>query len=183
MQRFKDFERELKTKAFSTCALSKSGDDLELEKIKYQDWLTSNIQVLSDQLDELEADLEVLGNKKTLNAQDKSEQSRLKTCQERHRWHVNKLEQLLRALDNNALDMSELAVVRDFVELYVENHQDPDYAHDEGLYDCFDLAEYEEKQKQVSTPSSERRVDESASSKEEPSRKGKEKERKKKDEK
>ncbi|CAK0836956.1 unnamed protein product [Prorocentrum cordatum] len=152
MQRFKDFERELKTKAFSTCALSKSGDDLELEeleKIKYQDWLTSNIQVLSDQLDELEADLEVLGNKKSLSASDKSEQARLKTCQERHRWHVNKLEQVLRALDNNALDMSDLAVMRDFVELYVENHQDPDYQHDEGLYDCFDLAEYEEKQKQA----------------------------------
>merc|ERR1719204_1750106 len=48
MQRFKDFERDIKTKAFSTNALNR-GDELELEeaeKIKYQDWLASTIQAL-----------------------------------------------------------------------------------------------------------------------------------------
>merc|ERR1712048_365544 len=63
MQRFKDFERDLKTKAFSTCALAKE-DELELEeveKMKNQDWLATTIQSLNDSNDQFDADLEMLG--------------------------------------------------------------------------------------------------------------------------
>merc|ERR1712176_1028644 len=113
---------------------------------KYQEWLSQTIQSLNDQLDQFEADLEVLANKRSLNADDKARQAQLKTFQERHRWHIKKLELCLRAVDNDALDMSDLAVIKESVELYVECHQDQDYYHDEGLYDCFeslDLTAYE----------------------------------------
>merc|ERR1711879_797396 len=155
MQRFKEFERDLKTKAFSTCALAKA-DELELEeaeKMKYQDWLASTIQTLNDQLDAFEADLELLGNKNSLSNDDKSRSSQLKTFQERHRWHIKKLELILRAVDNDSIDMSDLAVIRESIELYVDNHQDPDCYHDEGLYDCFDLVEFEDKAPKPRSPS------------------------------
>merc|ERR1712232_870750 len=99
MQRFKEFERDLKTKAFSTCALAKA-DELDLEeaeKVKYQEWLASTIQVFNDQMDEFDADLEVFMNKKSLSNDDKSHQASLRMRQERHRWHTHKLELLLRA--------------------------------------------------------------------------------------
>lgn len=186
MQRFKDFERELKTKAFSTCALARA-DELELEeaeKMKYQDWLTETIQRLNDQLDQFEADLELLGNKKSLSTEDKSRLAQLKVLQERHRWHIKKLELVLRATDNDAIDMSDLAVVRESIELYVDNHQDPDCYHDEGLYDCFDLAEFEDKAPKTRSPSEvPKECSTPASSKEEPQRKAKEKEKRRKEDK
>merc|ERR1712151_225041 len=170
-QRFKDFERDLKTKAYSTSALSKDHDmDVEeVERQKYQEWLGSTIQVINDQLDETDADLEVLGNKKSLGSDERSQQARLKTCQERHRWHLNKLELILRALDNDSIDMTDLAVVRESVDVYLENHDDPDNYHDEALYDCFDLTEFEEKTIKARTPSVDMLKDaNTASSKEEP---------------
>mmetsp|Transcript_114850 Transcript_114850/g.366360 ORF Transcript_114850/g.366360 Transcript_114850/m.366360 type:complete len:898 (+) Transcript_114850:133-2826(+) len=186
MQRFKDFERELKTKAFSTCALARA-DELELEeaeKMKYQDWLTETIQRLNDQLDQFEADLELLGNKKSLSNDDKSRLAQLKVLQERHRWHIKKLELVLRAVDNDAIDMSDLAVVRESIELYVDNHQDPDCYHDEGLYECFDLAEFEDKAPRPRSPTeAPKECNSPTSSKEEPQRKAKEKEKRRKEDK
>merc|ERR1711920_528491 len=171
MQRFKDFERDLKTKAFSTCALAKNEElDLEeAEKVKYQDWLGQSIQSLNDQLDQFEADLEVLVSKRSLSSDDKSRQSMLKTLQERHRWHVKKLEQVLRAVDNDAVDLGDLALVRDSIDYYVETAQeDGDGCHDETLYDCFDLTECDGKavrrqKSQVETPGADSEAGSSAS--------------------
>mmetsp|Transcript_13071 Transcript_13071/g.46492 ORF Transcript_13071/g.46492 Transcript_13071/m.46492 type:complete len:812 (+) Transcript_13071:118-2553(+) len=153
MQRFKDFERDIKTKAFSTCALQRE-DELELEeaeKLKYQEWLGQTIQSLNDQLDQFEADLEVLATKRSLGSEEKASQEALKQLQVQHRWHRQKLEILLRAVDNDAVDMSDLALVRDSVDFYVDNNQEESCFHDETLYDCFDLTEFEDK---IVTPKS-----------------------------
>lgn len=188
MQRFKEFERELKTKAFSVYALAKVTDELDLEEVekrKYQEWLVTNIQTLSEQVEEYEADLEVLQNKKSLSGDDKDRSAFLQTTKDRHCWHMKKLEMVLRALDNDALDVSDLAIVRDTVEVYIDMHQDPDYPHDEALYDCFDLHEYEAVEKvEPRTPSNmDSAAKDGGTPKEEPQKKAKEKEKRKKDEK
>jgi len=155
MLRFKEFERGLKTKAYSSCALAKGGEELELaeiEKIKSQDWLEKMIQTVGEHLEGFEADLEVLQNKKSLSNDDKDRQTHIKTMQERHQWHSKKLELILRGLDNDAVDVTDLAVVQDCVECYVDMHDDPDYPHDETLYDCFDLQEFEIKEALPRTP-------------------------------
>merc|ERR1719329_1812555 len=184
MQRFKEFERDLKTKAFSTCALAKD-DELELEeaeKIRYQEWLSSTIQGLNDQQDEFEADLEVLGTKRSLSNDEKARREELRGYQERHKWHIDKLELILRALNNDAIDMSDLAVTRESVELFVENHRDPDWPHDEQLYDCFDLTEFEE-QRARATKSAEALTPKSDDKAKEEPTKRKDKDKRKKDEK
>jgi len=156
MQRFKEFERELKTKAFSTCALARQ-DELELgeaEKIKYQDWLSATIQTLNDQKDQFDADIEILDKKKHPSADDKTRQAQMKEVLERHRWHIKKLEQVLRGVDNDMLDLTELAVVRETVDIYLETHNDPDCYHDEALYDTLDLEAFEvQEQRSEATPS------------------------------
>lgn len=185
MQRFKEFERDLKTKAFSTCALAKQ-DELEIEeveKMKSQEWLMSTIQEMNDKLDEFEADLETLENRKSLSSDDKSRVSELKTFQERFRWHIKKLELILRALDNDTIDVTDLACVRESVDMYIENHQDPDWPHDETLYDCFDLAEFEDRTPKPMTLTPTAEAAKETTPKEEPAKKGKEKDKRKKDDK
>lgn len=188
MQRFKELERELKTKAFSTCALAR-GDELELEeaeKIKYQEWLTQTIQSLNDQLDQFEADLELMGNKKSLSTDDKARQTQLRTLQEQHRWHVKKLEQVLRGLDNDAVELSDLAVIRDSIDYYVDNNQEPDCLVDDSLFECFDLAEYEDKAPPPKSPCESTKAASTAGSqsgKDDKQTKAKDKEKRRKDEK
>merc|ERR1712066_631136 len=70
---------------------------------------------LNDQLDQFEADVELMSNKKSMGNDDKSKLAQFKTLQERHQWHINKLELILRAVDNDALDLTDLAVVRESV--------------------------------------------------------------------
>ncbi|CAJ1343626.1 unnamed protein product, partial [Effrenium voratum] len=48
-------------------------------------------------------------------------------------------------VNNDAVDISDLAVVRDSVDLYVDAGEDSELAHDDQLYDMFDLTEFEEK--------------------------------------
>jgi len=147
MSRFKDFEREFKTKAFSGAGLAKM-DELDLEeaeKLKYQDWLAHTIQALKDQLDQFEADAQLLSGKKNQKADDAARLPKLQKAQETSRWHIKKLEQLLRAVNNDAVEISDLACVKDSIELYVEAGEDSEMYHDEQLYDYFDLTEYEEK--------------------------------------
>merc|ERR1712129_685191 len=117
MQRFKEFERDLKTKAFSACALAK-GDELDLEEVekrKNQEWLMASIQTMNEQLEEFAADIELLQTKKSMTNADKDRLAQNKTGTERHQWHIKKLELLLRHLDNDAVDVSDLSIVRDSI--------------------------------------------------------------------
>merc|ERR1711920_1206391 len=84
---------------------------------------------------------------------EKSRQAQLVETHERHQWHLNKLELLLRAVDNDSLDLSDLAIVRESVEVYIENYLEPDCYHDEALYDCFDLTEFELQKNRTGTVS------------------------------
>ena len=99
MHKFKDFERHLKTKAYSTFALAKDEEEEDVmtaEAREHHNWLMEQITLLNDQIDGYEADMEArLAN----NA--KADCSELKGWVEKHRWHIEKLEQLLRALAND----------------------------------------------------------------------------------
>lgn len=189
MQRFKEFERDLKMKAFSTCALAKD-EDLQIEeaeKVKSQEWLVQTIQTLEKHLEEYDGDLEILNNKKSLSSDEKSRSAEIKIWQERHRWHSKKLELLLRALYNDNLDLTYLAVIRESVDVYLECHTDQDYYHDEGLYECFDLAEFEQSVSAPQTPVADStptaKDPATPTGKEELAKKGKDKKERKKDEK
>ncbi|CAJ1340801.1 unnamed protein product [Effrenium voratum] len=85
MARFKDFEREFKTKAFSCTGLAKT-DELDLEeaeKLKYQDWLAQTIHALKDQLDHFEADTEMLQSKMLGNGLRKTKEKEKKKKEEK----------------------------------------------------------------------------------------------------
>eukprot|EP00746_Dinoflagellata_sp_MGD_P000598 gnl/MRDRNA2_/MRDRNA2_101083_c0_seq1.p1 gnl/MRDRNA2_/MRDRNA2_101083_c0~~gnl/MRDRNA2_/MRDRNA2_101083_c0_seq1.p1 ORF type:complete len:838 (+),score=204.78 gnl/MRDRNA2_/MRDRNA2_101083_c0_seq1:103-2616(+) len=134
MQRFKEFERELKTKAFSTFAL-KNGPDMGMEdeeKSRSMQWLNDTLQTLQSQLDDFDVDLETCSN---------DDRDNLLEHQRNHRWHIGKLEQLLRGVTNDDITPVDLAFCTESVDYYVESHREDDFMFDDSVYESFDLAE------------------------------------------
>jgi len=140
MERFKVVERETKTKAYSKEGLTAASrlDPAEREKAEVMQWLNHCIDTLNIQVDQFEAEVETLnvgGKKKKGRSEDNA---RLEECQvwvEKHRDHIQKLETLLRMLDNNQVEVPAVKEIKDDVNDYIENSQEPDFVENEYIYD------------------------------------------------
>ena len=106
MERFKVCEKEFKTKAFSKEGLSQAPkeDPKERERQKARDWIGSCLEKLGEQVDVYEADLEAIAGKKA----KKKDAARFEELIERCRFHEEKLEILLRLIDNESLKPEDL---------------------------------------------------------------------------
>ncbi|KAG5876705.1 hypothetical protein JTB14_038025 [Gonioctena quinquepunctata] len=143
MERFKVVERETKTKAYSKEGLGAAQklDPAQKERDEIQHWLVASIEKLNIgpfSTDSFESEIEqILSNKK--KKLDKEKQDRideLKSKLERHRFHIRKLETLLRMLDNMSVEVDQIKGIKDNVEYYIESHSDLDYGNeDEFIYD------------------------------------------------
>lgn len=125
MERFKEFERESKTKAFSKEGLNKAekADPHEEEIHMHSKWIQEMIDALKVQNDELEADVEAQSNaasKKKKSAADSAKLDQLKVTHERHQTHIRKLEMLRRKVDNDEVCLADVEEVKDLVEFYVQ---------------------------------------------------------------
>ena len=142
MEKFKVVERETKTKAYSKEGLT-SGikmDPAERERAETGQWLNSCIDSLNLQIDQFEAEIESLGTtkkKKNRNENADKIEDYQNLC-EKHRDHIQKLETLLRMLDNETVDISQIKDIKDDVEYYVENCQESDFTENEMMYDDID---------------------------------------------
>ncbi|KAJ3629615.1 hypothetical protein MTP99_013995 [Tenebrio molitor] len=139
MERFKVVERETKTKAYSKEGLGAAQklDPAQKEREEIQHWLVSSIDLLNIQTDSFESEIEsLLANKKKKLDKDKQERmDELKARLERHRFHIRKLETLLRMLDNMSVEVSQIRRIKDNVEYYIESSQEPDFEDNEFIYD------------------------------------------------
>ncbi len=133
MERFKDIERETKTKAFSKEGLSSSTklDPAEKERYETTQWLNSCLDTLNLQIDQFEAEIETLqggGKKKKSRSADNSDQlEEYQGLLEKHRDHVQKLETLLRMLDNDNVNIDQVVIVMDIsYDLRTLARQKPD---------------------------------------------------------
>lgn len=140
MERFKVVERETKTKAYSKEGLTNSArlDPAEREKYEVQQWLNQCIDSLNLQVDQFEAEIEGLsgGGKKKKGKNDDNE--RKEECQmwvEKHRDHIQKLETLLRMLDNDQVKVNSIKEIQEEIDNYIENSQEPDFVENEYIYE------------------------------------------------
>eukprot|EP01135_Chromosphaera_perkinsii_P008674 Nk52_evm7s1444 gene=Nk52_evmTU7s1444 len=141
MERFKVVERETKTKAYSKEGLSVRMDPNEKAKHNTRKWINECVRNLNIQIDMCESETEALsGKKKKGNSQRLTE---LDEAIERHKWHTDKLEIILRKLDNGEMDPQSVDGIKEDIEYYIESNQDPDFAENEYLYDELDLEENE----------------------------------------
>ena len=153
MEAFKAVEKEMKTKAFSKEGLSLAAklDPKEQEKEELAAFLGDQIDKLGEQVEQAEATLSELkakakkGKKNSAN-ENQSRVESLESAMELHKWHQNKLELLLRGVENGNIEPSTIkGDVQDGIRDYVDQNQDPDFETTmyEWMYDEFDLDQEE----------------------------------------
>ncbi|XP_060851090.1 CCR4-NOT transcription complex subunit 3 isoform X1 [Rhopalosiphum padi] len=148
MERFKVVERETKTKAYSKEGLGAAQklDPAQKEREEISAWLTQSIESLNIQIDQYECEMESLlvGKKKRLDKDKQEKLDELKARVERHRFHIRKLETVLRMLDNMSVEVKKIRSIKDDVEYYIEASHEEDFMHNDDLYDeIIGLAELE----------------------------------------
>lgn len=149
MERFKVLERETKTKAYSKEGLGAAQklDPAQREKEDLCSWITSSIESLNIQIDQFESEIESISVhlRKKKNDKDKQERiEKLKTSVDKHKYHINQLETLMRMLDNSTIDVHQVKSIKDDVDYYVESSQDPDFEENEFIYEDLELEDINE---------------------------------------
>lgn len=140
MERFKVVERETKTKAYSKEGLGAAQklDPAQKEKEEITSWLIQAIDALNLQVDQFESEIESLiagGKKKRVDKDKQDRVDDLKSKVEKHRFHIKKLETILRMLDNMSVEVNQVKKIKDDIEYYIESSQDADFQENEYLYD------------------------------------------------
>ncbi|KAF8558818.1 hypothetical protein OG21DRAFT_1432475 [Imleria badia] len=151
MEKFKACEKEMKTKAFSKEGLTQSAklDPKAQEKLEVTSWLQQSVEDLTLQVEQSEAEIEALqgGGKKRGKGQSSAagRLDDLEHLNERRKWHISRLELILRLLDNGSLTTDRVLALKDDVTYFVESNTEEDFDEDMGLYDDLRLEEEEEK--------------------------------------
>ncbi|CRG91057.1 General negative regulator of transcription subunit 3 [Talaromyces islandicus] len=140
MEQFKAVEKEMKTKAYSKEGLSNARlDPKDKEKVDACDFLSSMVDELQQKIEAMEAEEETISASVKKGKKDQGKANRLADIthlSERHKWHVNKLEMLLRSLQNGMVEVSQVTDLKDSIKYYVEDGHNIDYSgEDETLYD------------------------------------------------
>ena len=167
MEKFKACEKEMKTKAFSKEGLTQSAklDPKQQEKADTMSWVQSMMDELMVQAETAEAEIETLQGGAKKKHRGGSSAERLDTLEhlnERRKWHISRLELILRLLDNGTVPVESAKALKEDVTYFVDTnsvsphdnnalrsflrvHQEEDFDEDEGIYDELNLDEAEEK--------------------------------------
>uniref|UniRef100_M4BBU7 NOT2/NOT3/NOT5 C-terminal domain-containing protein n=1 Tax=Hyaloperonospora arabidopsidis (strain Emoy2) TaxID=559515 RepID=M4BBU7_HYAAE len=143
MEEFKVCEKETKTKAYSKEGLAQV-ERLDPEQQARQEshaWIQDCLTHFNVQIEALESDVERLHLVKGRN-RNKAEINEKEKLLSRHKWHILKLEQINRLLDNAALEPEQVDELKEDVEYFLEANQEPDFMDtyvDEDIYETLDL--------------------------------------------
>ncbi|GMG22299.1 unnamed protein product [Ambrosiozyma monospora] len=155
MERFKEVEKMVKTKAFSNEALA-SGEvrvhPRQKEKDDCIEFLQSQIEELERQDESLEAEADQIQATMKRKKSDSIKQAHideLNEKSERHRFHIERLETVLRLLENDNLDIDQVNGIREDIEYYVDSNEDDNFVEDETFYDELGLDDIDEDHKVI----------------------------------
>ncbi|KAJ2745803.1 general negative regulator of transcription subunit 5 [Coemansia sp. BCRC 34301] len=140
MEKFKAIEKEMKTKAFSKEGLLQSTklDPKEKEKLDLCNWLVDSVDLLSTQIDVLEASAETIEGAMGKKRRDPNKVEKLTQLQERverHKYHIRCLERIQRLLENESLSTEQVQGIQEDVNYYVEENENEEFIEDECIYD------------------------------------------------
>ncbi|KAJ2882162.1 general negative regulator of transcription subunit 5 [Coemansia aciculifera] len=140
MEKFKAIEKEMKTKAFSKEGLLQSTklDPKEKEKLDLCNWLVDSVDLLSTQIDVLEASAETIEGALGKKRRDPNKVEKLTQLQERverHKYHIRCLERIQRLLENESLSTEQVQGIQEDVNYYVEENENEEFIEDEFIYD------------------------------------------------
>lgn len=143
MEEFKVCEKETKTKAYSKEGLAQV-ERLDPEQQARQQshaWIQDCLNQFNVQIEALESDIERLHSAKG-RSRNKNEIVEKEKLLSQHKWHILKLEQINRLLDNAALEPEQVDELKEDVEYYLEANQEPDFMETCGgddIYESLDL--------------------------------------------
>jgi CCR4-NOT transcription complex subunit 3 len=149
MEKFKQVEKEMKTKAYSSAGLQASTklDPKEQEKAEVTDMLSSHVDELERQIEQYEAEMESILASQKKGKKDNSKAERvaeLERITERHKYHQMKLELIMRTLQNSGIEVDQVKELEDEIKYYVENNREVDFMENEEMYDDLNLADEED---------------------------------------
>ena len=126
MERFKACEKEMKTKAFSKEGLNAATklDPKEQQKLEMCQWIQTMVEELSRQVEQSEAEVEQIQSVRQKKKDSEREQrlEELEHLNERRSWHINRLELILRLLENGNLQTDAVTNVKDDIAYFVESN-------------------------------------------------------------
>ncbi|WEW60165.1 general negative regulator of transcription subunit 5 [Emydomyces testavorans] len=149
MEQFKAVEKEMKTKAYSKEGLSAAAklDPKEKERLETCEFLSSMVDILQQKIEAMEAEEEMLQATMKKGKKDATKATRLadiSRISERHKWHVAKLELLLRSLQNGNVETSQVLDIKEAIKYYAEDGHNADFSgEDETIYDDIELGDDE----------------------------------------
>ncbi|ODV98541.1 hypothetical protein PACTADRAFT_184869 [Pachysolen tannophilus NRRL Y-2460] len=148
MEQYKIVEKGSKQKAYSDQSLMnnkpKELDPEEKERIVAGDFLQNSLDEIERQIEALEAEKDKLqvnskkGKKSGSNA-DGERKSEVENFLRVDRFHQEKLEKILRLLENDVLHPQQIMDIKDSIEYFLEANQDPEYYEDDTIYDELNL--------------------------------------------
>jgi CCR4-NOT transcription complex subunit 3 len=145
MEQFKICEKETKTKTYSKEGLAREErlDPAEAAKQNTVEWIGDYIERLNQLVQDREVEIERLqsgkGKKTNKNIIEEYMQFVLN-----HKFHINKLEGIMRLVNNDVLDVEIVDPLKDDLDYYLDSYEDDDYiqAYDEDyFYDALGLDE------------------------------------------
>jgi len=128
MEKFKACEKEMKTKAFSKEGLIAAArlDPREQEREEVTVWLQTQVEELQMQVEQGEAEIESLqGSVKKRNKSGTIAAGRvdeLEHSNERRKWHISRLEIVLRLVNNGSITADRVKALQDDVSFFVESN-------------------------------------------------------------
>ncbi|OQV11413.1 CCR4-NOT transcription complex subunit 3 [Hypsibius exemplaris] len=146
MEKFKDVERETKTKVYSKVGLAQAAKMDINQKKKHEAWqaLSTFIDQMNCDLEQFDSELEDMeaGSKKKKLEKDKQEKMEfLRTIVEAHRGHITKMETMLRMLDNDSLEAETVEGITDDIKFYLEKSDEGIFEDIAYIYEGIDLEE------------------------------------------
>jgi CCR4-NOT transcription complex subunit 3 len=146
MEQFKICEKDTKTKAYSKEGLARDSklDPKEALREEKRNWLNESLDKLNDLVDSVEAEREkVLGSAKGNKNKNKEALEKFDNRVQKHKWHMAKLELIIKLLDNEDLDPTLVSGIQDSLDYYIESAVDDDGAlgveHEFDIYEELDL--------------------------------------------
>mmetsp|Transcript_31360 Transcript_31360/g.35673 ORF Transcript_31360/g.35673 Transcript_31360/m.35673 type:complete len:629 (-) Transcript_31360:138-2024(-) len=137
MEQFKICEKETKTKTYSKEGLARAErlDPTEQAKIDTTTWIGEYIDQLNQLVEDRDVEIERLSTGKGKKT-NKIQIEELNHFISQHRFHINKLEGIMRLVNNDRLGVEVVDPIKEDLDYYLEAHEDDDYqqAYDEEFF-------------------------------------------------
>ena len=137
MEQFKICEKETKTKTYSKEGLAREEklDPAEEAKLKTIGWVKEYVEKFEQLVEEKDFEIEKLSagkGKKT----NKHQITELNKHISKHRFHISKLEGIIRLVNNDVLEVDPVDEIKEELDCYLESYEDDDYmqAYDEEYF-------------------------------------------------